>query len=45
MLLGRERADDLLLASQRAQPAALLAAGFDFEEPSLAPYLDRLYAR
>jgi uncharacterized protein (TIGR01777 family) len=45
MLLGRERADDMLLASQRAQPAALLAAGFEFEEPSLRPYLDRLYAR
>jgi len=45
MLLGRERADDMLLASQRVQPAALLAAGFEFEEPSLRPYLDRLYAR
>jgi len=45
MLLGRERVDDMLLASQRAQPAALLAAGFRFEEPALGPYLDRLYAR
>ena len=44
MLLGRERVDDMLLASQRVQPAVLLAAGFRFAEPALAPYLDRLYA-
>ena len=35
----------LLLASQRAQPAVLLGAGFQFEEPALEPYLARLYAR
>lgn len=44
-LLGREMADDMLLAGQRAQPAVLLAAGFRFEEPALEPYLARLYAR
>ena len=44
-LLGRERAAELLLASQRVRPAVLLAAGFRFAEPALGPYLDRHYAR
>jgi uncharacterized protein (TIGR01777 family) len=44
-LLGREMVDDMLLASQRAQPAVLLGAGFQFEEPALEPCLLRLYAR
>ena len=45
LLLGGERATELLLASQRARPAALLAAGFRFREPALVPCLERLYAR
>jgi uncharacterized protein (TIGR01777 family) len=42
-LMGRELADDMLLASQRARPAVLLAAGFRFAEPALGDLLDRLY--
>ena len=45
LLLGGEMADDMLLAGQRAQPAALLAAGFSFESPALGPYLDQIYGR
>jgi uncharacterized protein (TIGR01777 family) len=45
LALGREPADDMLLASQRAEPRVLLEAGFRFEAPALGPYLDRLYAR
>jgi uncharacterized protein (TIGR01777 family) len=44
-LLGRERADEMLLASQRVLPTALLAAGFVFEEPELSTALKRMYAR
>ena len=43
-ILGRERADQLLLASQRALPRALAAAGFRFGEPELPPLLARLLA-
>ncbi len=35
LALGRERADELLLASQRAQPRRLLASGFAFRFPVL----------
>jgi uncharacterized protein (TIGR01777 family) len=35
LLLGSELADQLLFASQRVQPAALDAAGFTFQHPSL----------
>ena len=42
-LLGREMADDMLLASQRVAPAALLAAGFTFRDPEIGPALERLY--
>lgn len=35
MALGRSRAEELLLASQRVTPAALLACGFRFEHPEL----------
>jgi len=45
ILLGRERADEMLLAGQRAAPAVLLAAGFSFASPALGPYLDLLYGR
>ena len=45
LALGRERADNLLLASQRAVPAVLLEAGFDFThedlEHGLAAALER----
>jgi NAD dependent epimerase/dehydratase family enzyme len=34
LALGREQADAVLLASQRATPRALLAAGFAFQHPT-----------
>jgi uncharacterized protein (TIGR01777 family) len=34
LALGREQADEMLLASQRATPRALLAAGFAFQHPT-----------
>src|SRR5262249_1967472 len=33
LLLGRERADAMLFASQRAEPEALVRAGFGFADP------------
>jgi uncharacterized protein (TIGR01777 family) len=42
-LLGRERADAMLLASARVEPAVLNAAGFVFRDPELAPALARLF--
>jgi hypothetical protein len=42
-LLGRELVDEMLLASQRVLPAALLAAGFVFEDPELGAALARMY--
>jgi uncharacterized protein (TIGR01777 family) len=39
LLLGRQMADELLFASQRVKPAALLAAGFEFSQPELEPAL------
>ncbi len=42
-VLGRELADEMLLASQRVLPTALLAAGFVFDDPELAPALERMY--
>lgn len=41
LLLGRERADQMLLASQRAVPERLLSSGFRFETPALDAALDR----
>ncbi len=35
MVLGREKADELLLAGQRVHPEATLAAGFRYDEPEL----------
>ena len=35
LALGREQADEMLLASQRVVPARLLAAGFAFREPTV----------
>lgn len=45
VLFGGELVDELLLASQRVQPAALLEAGFTFAQPDLRPALDALLAR
>jgi uncharacterized protein len=39
LLLGGEMAEQLLFASQRVQPAALLAAGYEFRDPDLEPAL------
>jgi uncharacterized protein (TIGR01777 family) len=39
LLLGRQMADELLLASQRARPGKLLAGGFEFRHPELAAAL------
>jgi uncharacterized protein (TIGR01777 family) len=36
LVLGRQLADELLLASQRAMPAKLAASGFEFSHPNLA---------
>jgi len=43
LMLGRERANELLLASQRVRPIALLAAGFRFDAPELEPLLAAMY--
>ena len=43
MLLGREQADEMLFASQRVVARALIAAGFTFRDPELAPALKRLF--
>jgi len=40
-MLGRERADQMLLASQRAEPARLLQSGFIFETPEVQAALER----
>lgn len=42
-LLGREKADEMLLSSQRVRPAVLERAGFRWREPALEPLLERLY--
>ena len=42
-LLGREKADEMLLSSQRVRPAELERAGFRWREPALEPLLARLY--
>jgi len=39
LALGREMADELLLASQRVQPQKLLASGYAFRLPELEPAL------
>ena len=43
LLLGREQADEMLLASQRVRPAALMAADFRWREPRLDALLESLY--
>ena len=44
-VMGRELADEALLASQRARPAVLERTGFTFREPELEGALRRLLAR
>ncbi|MGH9215166.1 MAG: DUF1731 domain-containing protein, partial [Acidimicrobiales bacterium] len=39
LVLGREMADELLFVSQRAVPAALTAAGYEFAHPDVATAL------
>jgi NAD dependent epimerase/dehydratase family enzyme len=39
LVLGREMADELLFVSQRAVPAALTAAGYDFAHHDVATAL------
>ncbi len=45
LLLGRGRADEMLLASQRVHPRVLERTGFRFRDPALAPLLERLHGR
>ena len=45
LLLGGEMADALLFTGQRVRPAALLADGYEFAQPSLAEALTALLAR
>ena len=45
LLLGKELADQLLFASQRVQPTALLAAGFQFHHPDLPDALRSVLAK
>ena len=40
--LGSEAAQETVLASQRVQPAALLRAGFIFQDPQLEPTLSQM---
>jgi uncharacterized protein len=42
LVLGREMADELLFVSQRAEPAALTAAGYRFAHPDVATALRAL---
>jgi len=44
-VLGRERADELLLASQRVRSGVLPREGFRHRDPSLETLLARLYGR
>jgi uncharacterized protein (TIGR01777 family) len=45
LVLGREMADELLLASQRAEPARLRETGFAFRFPALEPALRHVLGR
>ena len=45
LVLGSELVDEALLASQRAVPAAALAGGFRFRQPTVGPALGHLLAR
>ncbi|MGH9148809.1 MAG: DUF1731 domain-containing protein [Acidimicrobiales bacterium] len=43
--MGREMADDMLLASQRVQPAKALATGYTFRYPNLDAALPAVVGR
>jgi uncharacterized protein (TIGR01777 family) len=43
MLLGREQADEMLLASTRVHPLLLQAAGFRYRDPEPGPALAAMY--
>lgn len=45
LVLGREMADAMLLAGQRAEPVALQASGFAFRDPDLDGALRRMLGR
>lgn len=45
LVMGRERADEMLLAGQRARPVVLERSGFEFCDPELEPALSRLLRR
>lgn len=45
LVMGRERADDMLLASQRVRPGVLAKLGHTWRDPELEPLLARLFGR
>lgn len=44
LVFGRDLADEVLLSDQRAVPAKLLAAGFEFTHPTIEHALDAAFA-
>ena len=44
VIAGKERADEVLLGSQRVEPAVLDATGYLFRDPELEPALKRILA-
>ena len=44
VIAGKERADEVLLGSQRVEPAVLNATGYTFRDPELEPALRRIIA-
>jgi len=44
IVLGRDRANELLLASARVRPGVLERAGYRHRDPELEPYLARILA-
>lgn len=45
LMFGRDLANEMLLADQRAVPAKLLAAGFSFTHPTIEHALDAAFAK
>ncbi|MGI8684736.1 MAG: TIGR01777 family oxidoreductase [Acidimicrobiales bacterium] len=45
LVVGRQMADEMITASQRAMPARLLAAGFTFRHPEVGPAMAALLQR
>ena len=45
LVFGRDLADEVLLSDQRAVPAKLLAAGFEFTHPTIEHALDAAFAK